>query len=246
MLLTHEARLETNQLSASKGAKLNYITSVAQTGPNNKIRNQFNNNWNKNAGNNTRGKGGYGRGYAQGQGRGNWNGMQLRNYQGRWGCGTGNEGFIAGNGNFARIGGFNNGKNVFDPNNTIAVFCQICFKPKHTTVESRNRFNKDFISFYNPAQFLAPKASYPNFALRAVFLTTSEGEIIDQCWYIDSRAIHHLTNNLQNLNLGKEYWGNQILRVRNGQGLYISHIGYTCLPTSCDSSLHLHDILYVP
>lgn len=83
MLLTHEARLETNQLSASKGAKLNYITSVAQTGPNNKIRNQFNNNWNKNAGNNTRAKGGYGRGYAQGQGRGNWNGMQLRNYQGR-------------------------------------------------------------------------------------------------------------------------------------------------------------------
>lgn len=83
MLLTHEARLEANQLSASKEVKLNCITSVAQTGPNNKTRNQFNNNWNKNVGNNTRGKSGYGRGYAQGQGRGNWNGMQPGNYQER-------------------------------------------------------------------------------------------------------------------------------------------------------------------
>ncbi|KAH9751748.1 retrovirus-related pol polyprotein from transposon RE1 [Citrus sinensis] len=245
--------------SVNKEAKLNYAANFAQTGSNNKSSNQFNNNWNKNAGNNNGGRGGYGRGYTQGQGRGNWNnnwngnGMQTGNYQGRGPFQTGNYqgrgyagngGYAGGNsnGNFARNGGgFNNGKNVIDPN-TTTVTCQICFKPRHTAAECRNRFNREFVPFYptfgyNPAQFQAP---------RAAFLTTSEGEMADQGWYIDSGATHHLTNNLQNLNLGKEYSGNQLLHVGNGQGLHISHIGYTSLSTSCGSSLHLHDILYVP
>ncbi|KAL9425249.1 hypothetical protein AB3S75_032230 [Citrus x aurantiifolia] len=261
MLLTHEARLEAHQSSANKEAKLNYAANIAQTGSNNKSGNQFNNNnWNKNAGSNNGGRGGYGRGYAQGQGRGNWNnnwsgnwnnnwsgnGMQTGNYQGRGsfqsgnyqGRGyAGNGGYVGGNGNgnFARSGGgFNNGKNFIDPN-IATVTCQICFKPRHTAAKCRNRFNRDFAPFYptfgyNPAQSQAP---------RAAFLTTSEGEMADQGWYIDSGATHHLTNNLQNLNLGKEYSGNQLLHVGNGQGLYISHIGYTCLPTSCGSDTML-------
>lgn len=58
ILLTHEVRFEANQLSASKEAKLNYVVNIAQTGLNNKkSRDQYNNSWNKNAGN--RGKCGY-------------------------------------------------------------------------------------------------------------------------------------------------------------------------------------------
>ena len=74
MLLSHEARLEANHLSASKEAKLNYATNIAQTGfgTNNKNKKQggqfnnnwtggqFNNNWNKN--------GGFKGGYAGGRG----------------------------------------------------------------------------------------------------------------------------------------------------------------------------------
>ena len=48
------------------------------------------------------------------------------------------------------------------------------------------------------------------------------------------------------MNLGREYSDNQLLHVGNGQGLNITHIGYTCLPTSCDSFLHLQDILCAP
>ncbi|KAH9727159.1 hypothetical protein KPL70_008548 [Citrus sinensis] len=50
MLLSHEARLEANQLSASKEAKLNYAANIAQTGfgtnnnNNQKPGGQFNNN----------------------------------------------------------------------------------------------------------------------------------------------------------------------------------------------------------
>ena len=35
MLLTHEARIKANQLSANEKAKLNYAANIAQTEPNN-------------------------------------------------------------------------------------------------------------------------------------------------------------------------------------------------------------------
>ena len=41
----------------------------------------------------------------------------------------------------------------------------------------------------------------------------------DQGWYIDSGVTHHITNNLQNMHIGNEYSGNQLLLVGNGQGL---------------------------
>ena len=70
--------------------------------------------------------------------------------------------------------------------------------------------------------------------------------MVDQGWYIDSMTTHHLTNNLQNLNIGGEYSGNQLLHIGNGQGLHISCIGYTCLNTSCNTVIRLKDVLCVP
>lgn len=81
MLLTHEARIATNQLNASKEATMNYAVNFAQTEPHKKksggqanYSQNNQNNWNKNAnwtGNNS-GRGGFGQGFS-GQGRGNWN-----------------------------------------------------------------------------------------------------------------------------------------------------------------------------
>ena len=151
MLLTHEARLEAHQSSASKETKLNYVANVAQTGTNTKFGGQYNAKWIKNINNNNGGRGAFGRGVPQGRGRGNWNGVwnnnaQSRNYQGKGGYGVNNaNNFSANNGNF---GGFTNGKGVLDPNGA-AVICQICFKPKHTAAECWSRFNKDFMPYYN-------------------------------------------------------------------------------------------------
>ncbi|KAH9687366.1 retrovirus-related pol polyprotein from transposon RE1 [Citrus sinensis] len=211
MLLSHEARLEANKLSANKEAKLNYAANIAQTGsgvnsnnkkPGGQFNNnwnggQFNNNWNKNGGfrgGYAGGRGAYGRNFPQGQGRGNWNGG--------WNGSFGN--FPQGgrgssyNGNPGQAGGFNggfpNGKGVLDQAVTN-VTCQICFKPRHTAVECRNRFNKDYVPFNNPYQ------NPP----RDTFLATSEGTVADQGWYIDSGATHHITNSLQNLQTGNEY-----------------------------------------
>ncbi|KAH9646728.1 retrovirus-related pol polyprotein from transposon RE1 [Citrus sinensis] len=282
MLLTHEARIESNQQNANKEAKLNYTANMAQTGPNKKFngntgggygnwnqnanwngnnggRGGYNNNngggfgnwnqnvnWNGNNGgrggynSNNGGRGGFGRGVT-GQGRGNWsdgnhwnNGNFNRNYSGQ-GRGDWND---SGNGVFGQNGAFNSNKGA---QNSPAVICQICFKPRHTAAECRNRFNKDFTPAYPPSNFNPYQSN-----TKAAFLTTSEGGLADQGWYLDSGATHHLTNNLQNLNMGMEYSGNQLLHVGNGEGLNISHIGYACFHTSCDSLLHLNDILYVP
>lgn len=54
MLLTHEARLEANQLNSSKEAKVNFAANVAQSGRNTKSR-QYNANWNKNQNGNDNG-----------------------------------------------------------------------------------------------------------------------------------------------------------------------------------------------
>ncbi|KAH9725617.1 retrovirus-related pol polyprotein from transposon RE1 [Citrus sinensis] len=214
MLLTHEARLEANQLNSSKEAKMNFAANVAQTGQNTKSG-QYNANWNKNQnGNGNGGRGGFGRGFSQGQVRGNWNGnwnngwngASPGNYQGRGGFGSGN-------GNFAKPGGFlnSNGRGSSDLNSAGVIY-QICFKPKHTAAECRNRFNREFIPFnsssgYNSYQYPVPRPAYANSAPRAAFVAASEGDFADQGWYIDSGATHHLTNNLQNLSLAKEYSG---------------------------------------
>ena len=119
---------------------------------------------------------------------------------------------------------------------TIAtVICQICFKPKHIAVEWRNKFNKDYIPFNN---------SYQNL-LRAAYLTTSEGVIADQEWYVDSGATQHITS-LPIYKICKLEMSTQLLLIGNGQGLHISHIDYACLQTSCNTVLHLRDTLCVP
>ena len=76
-------------------------------------------------------------------------------------------------------------------------------------------------------------------------MTTSEG-VADQGWFLDSGATHHLTYTFQNLSDGKIYFGLNLLTVGNGQGLQITHIGYTQLYTSFDTCLQLHNILCVP
>ncbi|KAH9740738.1 retrovirus-related pol polyprotein from transposon RE2 [Citrus sinensis] len=80
---------------------------------------------------------------------------------------------------------------------------------------------------------------------RAAYMAISEG-VADQGWYLGSGATHHLTNSVQHLNDGKLYSGSNSLLIGNGQGLQITHIGYTCFYTSCGSYLHLQDILCVP
>ena len=68
----------------------------------------------------------------------------------------------------------------------------------------------------------------------------------DLNWYPDSGATHHLTADLANLNVkADEYHGPDQIRIGNGLGLTVRHIGSTKLSTPTSSFL-LHDVLHVP
>ena len=65
-------------------------------------------------------------------------------------------------------------------------------------------------------------------------------------WYPDSRATHHLTADLANLNVkANEYHGPDQICIGNGLGLTIKHIGSTHLSTPTSSFL-LNDVLHFP
>ena len=54
----------------------------------------------------------------------------------------------------------------------------------------------------------------------------------DLNWYSDSDSTHHLTADLANLNMkADEYHGPNQIRIGNGLGLTIKHIGSTILST---------------
>lgn len=53
-------------------------------------------------------------------------------------------------------------------------------------------------------------------------------EFVDyNCWFPDSRAINHVTNELGNLSISSEYTWNGKIHRGNATGLPIFHIGHT-------------------
>jgi len=110
--------------------------------------------------------------------------------------------------------------------------CQVCNKASHIALDCYQRFNTSFQrdSPPNPHAFMA-----------------SPQALVDQtCWYPDSGASHHITSDLANLNLkAEEYTGSDQLRVGNGIGLSIHHIGNAQLSTPT-LPFTLYNVLHVP
>ena len=85
----------------------------------------------------------------------------------------------------------------------------------------------------------------------AAYLANFEGPA-DERWYLDSGAIHHLTNNMVNMQVREEFNGFDQLIIGNGQGLPITHVGDAnfVFKTSFAQHKHQHivlkDILLVP
>ena len=73
----------------------------------------------------------------------------------------------------------------------------------------------------------------------------------DTNWYLDSRAAHHLTNNMNNMHIDETFAGTSKLVVGNGAGLCITHLGHAFLRlhdcnTNVASTLKLNNKLLVP
>jgi hypothetical protein len=66
---------------------------------------------------------------------------------------------------------------------------------------------------------------------------------IEQPWYLDSGANHHVTLERENLILQQPYHGNDSVTVGNGGGLQVANIGSSLFST-LKSNFYLHNILH--
>ena len=109
--------------------------------------------------------------------------------------------------------------------------CQVCNKPSHIALTCYKWFNHA----YQPE---------PPQQMQAYIATPSSAG--DLNWYPDIGATHHITYDLNNLNLQQEeYTGQDQVHVGNGQGLPINHLGSSSLSFPHANFL-LKNILHVP
>uniref|UniRef100_A0A2N9HHN1 Reverse transcriptase Ty1/copia-type domain-containing protein n=1 Tax=Fagus sylvatica TaxID=28930 RepID=A0A2N9HHN1_FAGSY len=111
------------------------------------------------------------------------------------------------------------------------AFCQICLKVGHTAQTCWHRFDQNFqvSSNQSPQAFAASTSS-----------------TVDPAWYPDTGANNHITADYGHLNLhAEDYTGQDQVRIGNGQGLRIHHIGSSILCSS-SKNFFLNNVLHVP
>jgi hypothetical protein len=113
----------------------------------------------------------------------------------------------------------------------VRLVCQVCNKQGHIALDCYNRSN-DSYSCVSQGQ---PYAYYSS---------SSSGQ--DYNWYPDSGATHHLTSDINNLNLkSDDYIGSNQIKIGKGTGLPIHHIGHTRFFTP-PYHFDLFNVLHVP
>jgi histone deacetylase 1/2 len=68
---------------------------------------------------------------------------------------------------------------------------------------------------------------------------------VDNNWYQDSGATHHITGELNNLSMRYTYKGHDKVNTANGQGMRISNIDQSIVHNH-GRNFHLRNVLYVP
>lgn len=145
--------------------------------------------------------------------------------------------------------------------------CQICGKIGHTAVRCYFRFESNYNSNQQvtPNQGTSRSHSYnvnltqargdtgntPNHQVSQgenQIYVAEDGDLLNESWFPDSGATHHVTNNLHNLNLGgAAYRGKNSIHMGNGTPLNISHIGNTHFASAKrNKNMLLRNLLRVP
>ena len=75
-------------------------------------------------------------------------------------------------------------------------------------------------------------------------ITTGDVSPLQDDWFFDTRATHHLTNNSQSLEDVKPYLGSDQVTIGNGQSLPIRHCGNKLFSTS-SRQFQLQQVLHV-
>lgn len=122
------------------------------------------------------------------------------------------------------------GRSSPSSSNNYCPVCLVCNKTGHMALDCYYRYDESYQQDTSQGQ---------------AYLSTPQSST-DANWYPDSGATHHLTSELANLNVkAEEYSGFDTIRVGNGNGLLIHHVGTTQITTP-SFKLHLNNVLHVP
>jgi hypothetical protein len=130
---------------------------------------------------------------------------------------------------YNRNKGPNNGSSSFP--NANRPLCQICGKSGHQALDCFHRMDFSYQGRHPPAQLAAMTAK-----------TNPEGY---QPWFADSGANHHITDDMNNLQISEPYCGGEEVSVGNGSGLFIAHTGSSLFKHS-NTDFLMKDILHCP
>ena len=90
----------------------------------------------------------------------------------------------------------------------------------------------------------APHHQQPMQAMNTVF-PSSQPQPSSSVWLADSGATNHMSADLSNLSLVAPYPATDRVQTANGEGLLVSHVGTSIIPTS-NAAIKLKSVLYVP
>lgn len=85
----------------------------------------------------------------------------------------------------------------------------------------------------------------PSTSMTAMFAQNVAPYQIGEAWILDTGASHHMTSDVHNLNQVVPFEGFDKIKIGNGQGLPIKHIGSTVIHTH-SHALQLSKVLHVP
>ena len=124
--------------------------------------------------------------------------------------------------------------------------CQICSKQGHLASNCYFRFDHNFVSSSNTNSSQQNNYSANNsMSGNTSAFVASPQTVGDASWYVESGATNHITADLNNLSLQRDYKGKDKITVGNGHTLRISHVGSTLISSS-DKPLLLNNILCAP
>ena len=127
---------------------------------------------------------------------------------------------------------------------TTSITCQICKKTGHSAEHCWHMYDQSASQFPS-ANF--SQLSFSENASSTASLLGAPSSVDDPLLYLDSGATHHITNNSSVYSDKQPYDGTDLVKMGNGKGLLISHMGSANFRSSTTNKpLFLTDLLHVP
>ncbi|XP_004301682.1 PREDICTED: uncharacterized protein LOC101303134 [Fragaria vesca subsp. vesca] len=111
----------------------------------------------------------------------------------------------------------------------------------HVALDCHHRGNYAYQGAEPPSTLFAMTAQNQS----NIATSSNSQDNIEEVWIGDSRATHHMTSDLRNLHIAQPYESSNTIKIGNGEGLHVKHIGNTQI-TPAAHTFDLHNVLHVP